>query len=354
MSLNETFDHLLPLIEADLRDMVRAPHHSLGAYYGMMSYHLGWLDERLQPVQANSGKRLRPIICLLACEAAGGDAQQALPAASALELVHNFSLVHDDIQDTSHFRRGRRAVWDIWGTPQGINVGNGLFVLARVALQRLTDRGVPPRRQQAATLALDRACLSLCEGQFFDLSFEDRLDVDLEQYTSMIHHKTAALLAASAQLGAIVATDDEEQIERFYRFGENLGLAFQVQDDILGVWGNEGLTGKSAATDIQAKKKALPAVYTLNQSEDPSAAQELAALYAYQGALDARATRRALALLERVGAREYAAEVAARYYQQALENLAQIEAHLKAQMGTQPTALAQLRDLAAYLVGREA
>jgi len=337
MSLNETFDRLLPLVEADLRDIVRAPHRSLGAYYGMMSYHLGWLDERLQPIQTNSGKRLRPIACLLSSEAAGGDAEQALPAASAVELVHNFSLVHDDIQDTSHFRRGRRAVWDIWGTPQGINVGDGLFVLARLALHRLLDRGVAPRRQQAAALALDRACLSLCEGQFFDLSFEDRIDVDLEQYTLMIHHKTAALLAASAQLGAIVATDDEEQIERFYCFGENLGLAFQVQDDILGIWGDEGLTGKSAATDIQTKKKVLPVVYALNQPEDPSAAQELATLYARQGALDARATQRVLALLERVGARQYAVQMAARYYQQALENLAQ-----------------QLRELAASLVGREA
>ena len=345
MSLQSTFDHLLPLIEDDLQQVVRLPHHSLAPYYGMMRYHLGWVDEELRPIQSNSGKRLRPLLCLLACEAAGGDAEQALPAASALELVHNFSLVHDDIQDASHFRRGRRAAWDIWGTAHGINVGDGLFVLARLALNRLVEQDVPLARQHAASMALDQACLALCEGQYFDMTFEDSLDVDLDQYQWMIRHKTAALLAASLQLGAIVATEDAEEINHYYRFGEHLGMAFQIQDDILGAWGDPEVTGKSAATDIRDKKKTLPVVYALTHS-DLAAARQLADLYAHEGSLESSGIETVLELLEGLGARQYSEEMAERFYQQALESLNQTR--------SRNAAKSYLRELAASLLGRAA
>jgi geranylgeranyl diphosphate synthase type I len=344
MSLPEVFDRFLPQIEAELQEIVRAPLAGLETYYGMMRYHLGWADEKLRPIQVNSGKRLRPLLCLLSCQAAGGDPQQALPAAAALELIHNFSLVHDDIQDGSHFRRGRRAVWDIWGAPHGINVGDGLFVLARLALHRLSERGVSLARCQAAMLALDRACLSLCEGQFFDMTFEDRLDVDLDQYLWMIRHKTAALLAASMQLGAIVASDEPQIVERAFAFGENLGMAFQIQDDILGAWGDEKVTGKSAAIDIRDKKKTLPVVYVLNHPEERHSAWQLIDLYSRQGPLDEASMRTVLAILDRTGARRHAEEMAAEYYRLALESLPQ-------PMGE---AQAHLRELAAALLGREA
>ena len=346
MSLSEALDLFLPQIEVELQEVVRAPHHSLGAYYGMMRYHLGWVDEELQPQTANSGKRLRPMVCLLACQAAGGDPARALPAAAALELVHNFSLVHDDIQDTSHTRRGRRAVWDVWGEAQGINVGDGIFVLARLALHHLDDRGVPLPRQHAALLALDRACLALCEGQYFDMTFEEQLDVDLDQYLWMIRYKTAALLAASAEMGAIVATDSQERIRLYSYFGENLGVAFQIQDDILGAWGDPQVTGKSAATDIRSKKKALPAVYALNQTRDRTAARRLARLYAKPGPLDEDDIQAALEILDGVDARRYAEELEQEYYDQALQSLEQT--------GMESTAQSQLRELAASLLGRSA
>lgn len=345
MSRQKVFDRLLPQIESELREIVCTSHHSLKTYYDMMRYHLGWTDEAFQPIQARSGKRLRPVLCLLSCEAVGGDPQHALPAAAAVELIHNFSLVHDDIQDGSLFRRGRRTVWDIWGMAHGINVGDGLFVLARLALHRLGESGVPLARCQAATQALDQACLALCEGQYFDMTFEDQLDVDLDQYLWMIRHKTAALLAASTKLGAIVATDDAGLIDCYHSFGEHLGMAFQIQDDILGVWGDEAVTGKSAATDIRNKKKALPAVYTLNQSSDRDAARQLAALYARQGLLDKAATQSTLAILDRVGARSYAEEMAEEYYRQAIQSL---EA-----TNLQNIAQSHLRALAASLLGRE-
>jgi len=346
MALHEAFESFLPQIEAELQAVVQTAHHRLAVYYGMMRYHLGWADETLQPIQVKSGKRLRPLICLLACQAAGGDPQQALPAAGALELVHNFSLVHDDIQDGSHFRRGRRAVWDLWGMAHGINVGDGLFVLARLALHRLRERGVALDRCQAATLAFDRACLALCEGQFADMTFEQHLDVDLEQYLWMIRHKTAALLAASARLGAIIATEDGTTIEHYARFGENLGLAFQIQDDILGAWGDEQMTGKSAATDLRDKKKTLPVVYVLNHPDERHSAWQLIELYSRPGPLDEGEIKAALAILERTGARQYAEKLAEEYYHQALASLEQT--------GFANAAQTALRELAASLLGRKA
>ena len=174
---------------------------------------------------------------------------------------------------------------------------------------------------------------------------EDRLDIDLDQYLWMIRHKTAALLAAAAQMGAIVATDDTEQLSRYYRFGESLGMAFQIQDDILGTWGDEKATGKSAATDIRDKKKTLLVVYTLDQTRDRRAAQRLTDLYAQPGPLDESAIQHVQALFEDVGAHQYAEEAAEEYYRAALQNLKQTGIDNKAQ--------SHLRELAASLLGRQ-
>jgi geranylgeranyl diphosphate synthase type I len=345
MSLEEALTRFLPLIEDDLRQVLRSPHPELAAYYGMMHYHLGWVDEALRPAAAQAGKRLRPALCLLACQAAGGDPRQALPAATAVELVHSFSLIHDDIEDSSPRRRGRPAVWSVWGMPQALNAGDGLFVLARLALHRLADRGVPAARRQAASLAFDQACLALCEGQFFDMAFETNLDVSLDQYLWMIRHKTATLLAASAQLGAFVASDDAALVRRVYAFGENLGMAFQIQDDILGAWGDEQVTGKSTATDIRDRKKTLPVIYALHDAGDEAAARELAALYAGTEPLSAEAARSVLDILDRVGARRYAEDTAAEYYRLALASLAET--------GLDNEATANLRELAAWLLERQ-
>lgn len=339
MSLEDAFERYLPRVEAELRETVGSPNGNLAAYYGMMHYHLSWVDTAFRQVHARSGKRIRPLICLLCNGAAGGKMEEALPAAAAIELVHNFSLVHDDIQDGSRFRRGRQAVWDVWGAAQAINVGDGMFVLARLALHRLAARGVGLDRQQAATLALDRACLALCEGQYFDMAFEDRLETDLDEYLHMIRLKTATLLAASAQLGAIVAGSAPEIVKHFYDFGHDLGMAFQIQDDILGAWGDEQVTGKSAATDIRDKKKTLPVVYALNHSPDPDAIEQLVRLYSQGGALDEDEIQAALDLLERTGARAYAEEMAGAYHQSALTKLAAAGAD-----GTAGTALRELAD----------
>lgn len=346
MSLEDAFGTYLPRIETELEKVTRASSPDLTAYYGMMRYHVGLADESLQPAKTTSGKRLRPMLCLLCCEAAGGDPELALPAATAVELIHNFSLVHDDIEDVSHFRRGRRAVWDIWGQAHGINVGDGLFVLARLTLHGLVDRGLPLDRCQAVTMALDRACLSLCEGQYLDMSFEERTDVHLDQYLEMIRKKTASLLAGAAQSGAIIANGSRALIDAYHQFALNLGLAFQIQDDILGIWGDEQVTGKSAATDIRDRKKTLPIVYAISDSHWADDASELAELYGRNSSLDGPAVSSVLAILDRIGARQYAEESAERYYNRALDSLSQT--------GTENAALSHLRELAASLLGREA
>lgn len=343
MSLKSVFQRYLPLIEEELREVLSLPHPQLTSFYGMMQYHLGWVDESFAPVKAGTGKRLRPILCLLTCQATGGGPDQALPAAAAIELVHNFSLIHDDIEDRSALRRGRPTVWRVWGVPQAINAGDGLCVLAHLAMQRLSNRGVLPRRVLTALEILDDACLTLTEGQYLDLSFEACLDVDVEQYLSMIRGKTAALFGAAAQLGAVVAGSDPESIARYRRFGDNLGLAFQIVDDILGTWGDPQVTGKPAADDIQHRKKTLPIVHALEE-EWSSGGKGLREIYQRE-TIDEETVEVALKILENLQARHYAEEMAKEYYQKALAELNATEVENEAQD--------DLRELAAFLVERK-
>ena len=212
--------------------------------------------------------------------------------------------------------------------------------------QRLNRTGIPLRRIQSATTSLDRACLALCEGQFFDMAFEEQADIALESYLWMIRNKTGALLAASAQLGATVCTDAADEIELYRRFGENLGIAFQIQDDILGAWGDEHTTGKSAATDIRDKKKTFPVVYALGQPGDLEAAGELERLFAQPAPLDEGSIREALRILDRLGARQQAEAKVKEYYFQALRDLDQATGSGQRQR--------TLHELAASLMGRQA
>jgi len=317
-----------------------SPGEGLIPFYGMMRYHLGWADERFQAIGAERGKRLRPLLCLLACEAVGGEYQLALPAAAAIELVHNFSLIHDDIEDRDHLRHHRPTVWHLWGEPQAINVGDGMFVLAHLTLHRLLDRGTPPSRMSAVVKALDAACLSLCQGQYLDLSFEERLDVTVEEYLAMVEGKTAALIACATKVGAMLATNDEALIERYRSFGECLGFAFQMVDDILGIWGDPKTTGKPAASDIACKKKTMPIVYALGLEAKSKALREI---YGKE-ALSKEDVQRVLAILDELGARDYAQRIAEGYRDRALVELEKTGIENEAQEG--------LRELARFLTER--
>ena len=172
----------LTAIEEDLHRTLQATEPMVLPLYQMMQYHLGWLDVDLRPMDALKGKRLRPLLCVLACEAVGGDWHRALAAASAIELIHNFSLVHDDIEDNSLTRRHRPTVWSLWGIAQGINTGDTLWVISRLATLRLVEEGYDPGIVLSIVRLFDETCLALCTGQYLDIRFESADSVTMAEY----------------------------------------------------------------------------------------------------------------------------------------------------------------------------
>lgn len=258
-------DEMLLAIEADLHsalDVIEEKDYFV--FRKMIEYHLGWRSEGTEV----KGKRVRPLLTLLICGALSGKWQSALPAATAIELIHNFSLIHDDIEDRSELRRGQETVWKKWGIPRAINLGDALFVVARLSSHRLADHGISLETTLAVVEALDQACLKLTIGQDLDLTFETKELVSEEQYLTMINGKTAALVSAATTVGAIVAGADADTVHAVENIGKHLGLAFQIQDDILGIWGVPDKTGKSAADDLRTRKKTLPVIFGLARSEE--------------------------------------------------------------------------------------
>lgn len=312
----EVFDRYVPLVEEEMRRVLQTADGLLAGHYGMLRYHMGWANERFEPAQVSSGKRIRPVLCLLACQAVRGSLASAVPAAAALELVHNFSLIHDDIEDDSPTRRHRPTVWALWGRPQAINAGDAMFTLARLALARLHEHGLPAARVLEAFRLFDQACLRLTEGQYLDMSFETRLDVTVDEYLAMVDGKTAALLAASLNLGALIGDAAPQAREHLAVFGRSLGLAFQIQDDILGIWGDEVLLGKSAESDILTRKKSLPVIHALQHPQVGAAMRAL-----YEQPIGVEAMPAVLNLLAEAGAQAYAAQAAQSAHQRALEAL---------------------------------
>ena len=269
--MTDLINSMLVEIESELQKQTqRLDNPRTRTYHEMLTYHMGWSGEGAGP--ETTGKRIRPLMVLLTAAAAaessqpasGINWQSALPAAAAVELLHNFSLVHDDIQDNSNKRRGRPTVWVKWGMPQAINAGDGLFVLAGLAALDL-EANYPAETVVRAAKILQTACLELTRGQYLDISYEERSNLGVEDYWPMISGKTAALLSACCDLGALLGGADESTQEAYRSFGHYLGLAFQLQDDILGIWGNEVVTGKSAASDLVEGKKSIPVLVGLEK-----------------------------------------------------------------------------------------
>jgi len=312
--LNSLSQLMLPSLEEEIRLVFKANDGHPDPFYGMMQYHMGWVNEDFLPATVHGGKRIRPLLTMLTCQASAGDWTKAVPAAAAVEILHNFSLVHDDIEDVSPTRRGRKTVWKIWGEAQAINSGDAMFALAHLALVRLADSNVPSATVVRAIQRFDETCLSLTHGQYSDMGFEAREGVQVDEYIEMITGKTAVLLSLCAELGALIAGQDDNSIAHYAEFGLNLGLAFQVIDDILGIWGDESKTGKSAATDIITKKKTLPVLYGLERST--------ALIDLYRNAeADDFFVREVVTLLDELGAREYASVRAATYSADARQHL---------------------------------
>ncbi len=261
--LHQLSQQMLPEIEETLTQVVaRVDGNEFGELHTMLAYHLGWEGEGAGP-QAR-GKRIRPLLLLLTSAAAGGVWRNALPAAAAVELVHNFSLIHDDIEDNSPMRRGRPSVWYVWGIPQAINAGDAMFTLAYLSMFQLEEVASPAIALQGLRI-LHETCLHLTQGQFLDIAYESRGNLTLESYWPMVSGKTAALFATCMELGALVADSSPGIRQSYQQFGRALGLAFQAQDDLLGIWGDAELTGKSAESDLLTGKKTLPILYGLDQ-----------------------------------------------------------------------------------------
>jgi geranylgeranyl diphosphate synthase type I len=310
-------------------------------FYAMQEYQLGWRDERLAPAGFDPGKLLRPRLSLLACRVAGGDPLRTLPLAAGIQLIHDFSLIHDDIEDQSATRRGRSTLWELWGLAQGINAGDGMCVIAHLSLHRLVQLGVPAEVVLKALQRFDETILTLCEGQFLDLSYEGDLHISEADYLAMISRKTAALVAAAAELGALVGGANAAMTRALFAFGQHLGIAFQMQDDILGVWGDPATTGKPPAADLYRRKLSLPMIYALRTAEQ---SERLTALYAKQH-VDSDDVRQILAILEAAQARRYTEHLATSYHQAALAALDSLH-------DGDAAALAELRGIAEGLLGR--
>ena len=306
---------LLADTEAEIMRVVADRDASTTGVYEMVRYHLG-LDGEDGP----RGKRMRPLLGLLAYSSIAGDHRAALPGAAAVELGHNFSLVHDDIEDGDTERRHRPTLWALHGVPQAINTGDLVFSLSRVALHRLTDLGFSDSKVLRLMRLYDETCVRLCEGQYLDIATSaPGATMSVELYFDMIGRKTAALISASIEAGALLATDDEAVIAHYRRFGWSLGLAFQVNDDLLGIWGREEATGK-APTDLARRKKTLPVLYALEHGS-PEDRTRLAELIAVPDPAAADVAE-IVELLERAGAREYTRAEAQRHRDAALAELA--------------------------------
>jgi geranylgeranyl diphosphate synthase type I len=308
MKLPEILEKYRNEVNSELREIVDAHPSPL---YDMMRYHLGWIDAHGNPVYGDGGKALRPSLCLFSCEAVGGDYHHALPAAAALELVHNFSLIHDDVQDDDRERRHRLTVWAIWGKAQAINAGTAMRILANRALARLGGNGTSPHKQLAINQRLDEISLRLIEGQYLDINYEDRSDISVNDYLTMIGRKTAALISGSMEIGAMMGTDDNRRAGSFREIGRDLGMAFQIQDDILGIWGNQEETGKPAGNDIRRHKKSFPVVYAMEHTGD-GVKHELSAIY-NNGSMDDATVAKVLDIFEKTGARPEAAKLVEKF-----------------------------------------
>ena len=326
-----SINHILTKYASDVEETIKGLVNETPPFIrDIISYHFGWVDQHFQPVDSQRGKMLRPTISLLVFEAITGRYKEALPVAAAIEMIHNFSLLHDDIEDNDVERRGRPTAWTIWGQPRVINIGDYLFSLAYKTLYQLDPDKIPPDRIFAVFCLINEACLKLTEGQDLDLQFETLQEVSTEMYLDMVSKKTGALIEAAILSGAKLATSDEHIIKNYYDFARNISLAFQIRDDVLGIWGDTAKTGKSVVNDLRKKKKTLPVIYTLDKSSS-ARREKLERYYSNPEPLSGAEIEFVRECLEWAHARNYAQSVADDYRQKAFAALDKIGATNQAQ-----------------------
>ena len=314
----------------------------------VMRYHLGWVDRRGQPAAspASQGKALRPTLCVFACQALEGDPALALPAAAALELIHNFSLIHDDIQDQRYERRHQPTVWSLWGAPKALVAGDAMRSVGDLSALNCAGVGVPPAVALRVSGILTESYLEMIEGQCRDLVFETKTTITVDQYLEMIALKTGALIRSAVEIGSLLATGDSVTTGAFANFGSYLGRAFQIRDDFLGIWGDEAATGKTTDGDIRQRKKSFPVVYALENSLGP-ARRELSRIYGAgnQDEMEESDIVRVREALDQVGAASQCQLLTERSARQALEALLGVE--------LAPWARTEMEELVHFLSHRE-
>ncbi|MFJ8079047.1 polyprenyl synthetase family protein [Streptomyces sp. NPDC096205] len=303
-------------------------------------YHRGWCEADGTPVARVSGrgKAVRPALALLSAQAVGGSARSALPGAVAVELVHDFTLLHDDVIDGDALRRHRPAAWSVFGTPAAVLAGDALLV---AALRAVCD--TPREHAAAAVKELVAALLELVEGQSRDVAFEGTAQVSVGEYLAMAEGKTGSLMGCACALGGLLAGADGERVNGLREFGRRLGVSFQCADDLLGIWGRSSRSGKPVGADLAARKKSLPVVAALQGTD--SAAERLRDLYCGEHPLGEGELELVRELVEKAGGRQAAEEEARR----------QLQAALRALSYAAPTADAyrQLQEIAWAMVRRD-
>ena len=301
-------------MEAELRALFDSRQ---GFLYDLLRYHLGWTDEQGQPVERELELTLPAILPLAACEALTGGYDTALPAGAGIELVYNFTLVHGEVQAGRIDSQERPSIWWVWGPAQAINAGDGLHALGRAAMMRLLEKGVAPDRVLTAVESLDQACLTMCEGQFLDLTFRDQLMVTADAYFKMVRQKTGALTESAASVGALVAGAGDDVSARFGAFGTKLGMAWQLARDIEDLWGarGDGVT----PSNLVNKKKSLPLIHAL-ENATTAEKRELGMIYTKR-VLEPEDVARVVEILESAGAREFAEQAANGLVAESLDEL---------------------------------
>lgn len=330
---HEILDNARVLVEPAYRETVGELPATVRTVVG---YHIGWWDADGTP-RRTAGKALRPALTLRCAAAAGMDEPAAaIPAAVAVELVHDFSLLHDDVMDADPTRRHRPAAWTQFGVGLAVLAGDALLTEA-VRLAASGPRGGP------AALIIADVLRDLCRGQAADIAFEGRDEIGLDECVDMAAGKTGALLGAACRLGALAAGADAVTAESYLRFGRDLGLAFQLVDDLLGIWGDPQATGKPVGADLAARKKSLPVTAAL--ASGTPAGEHLRTLLRGREPFDPAAVRLAASLVEDAGGRAWAEHEAARRVDAAITALTAAR--------PRPEPAADLRTLARFFTERD-
>ncbi len=310
----DILDQYREIIEVKLRQNI--PQND-SEVYNMLRYCMGWSDKYGNSTDIAVGKLLRPSLCLFACESLGTSAEKALPAAATLELIHNFSLIHDEIQDFDENRHHRPTLWTLWGVPRALVAGDVLKIVADSGLAKMPSPESVDNSIKHMSLVTE-ACLEMIEGQYLDINFEGRIDIGLDHYMKMISLKTGALIRCSVEVGANVASPGNFEItNKFRRSGIYLGYLFQITDDILGVWGLEEETGKSTGSDLKRKKNSLPIVHAMSASSK-SYQSAIQSLYRKEELSDCDVLE-ILDILDRTDSRSYCQDLAKIYAGKAID-----------------------------------